>query len=93
MLITGANQGIGFETAKKLAKEQPSYHILMGSRDAHRGQVAAAKLQAKNLSVESITIDITSDESIAAAANEVSSKFGRLDVLINNAAIGNDRSF
>jgi len=85
VLITGANKGIGFEIAKKLAKEQPSYHILVGSRDSKRGDEAVAKLQAEN--VEAITIDVTSDESISTAASTVLSKFGRLDVLINNAGI------
>jgi len=85
VLITGANKGIGFEIAKKLAKEQPSYHILVGSRDSKRGEEAAAKLDAEN--VEAISIDVTNDESISAAASTVASKFGRLDVLINNAGI------
>jgi len=93
VLITGANQGVGFETAKKLAKENPGYHILMGSRNAERGQAAAAKLQAENLSVEAITIDVTSDESITTAAKQVESQFGRLDVLINNAGIAIDNQF
>ena len=93
VLITGANQGVGFETAKKLAKEQPGFHILMGSRNTERGQAAAAKLQAENLSVEPITIDISSDESIIAAAKEVEAKFGHLDVLINNAGIAIDDQF
>jgi NAD(P)-dependent dehydrogenase (short-subunit alcohol dehydrogenase family) len=90
VLITGANQGIGFEIAKKLAKEHPGYHVLMGSRNPERGLEAAAKLQAENLSVEAITIDVCSDSSITAAAKLVEEKFGRLDVLINNAGIGID---
>ncbi|PVH75744.1 putative carbonyl reductase [Cadophora sp. DSE1049] len=93
VLITGSNQGIGFEIAKKLGKDYPSYHILMGSRNPERGQAAAAKLQADKLSVEHITIDVLTDESITAAAEIVSSKFGRLDVLINNAGIGNDKEY
>ena len=93
VLITGANQGIGFEIAKKLGKEYPSYHILMGSRNPERGQAAAARLQDEKLSVEPITIDVTTDESIIAAADIVTSKFGRLDVLINNAGIGNDKEY
>jgi NAD(P)-dependent dehydrogenase (short-subunit alcohol dehydrogenase family) len=69
VLITGANKGIGFEIAKKLAKDQPPYHILLGSRDPERDTASAAKLQAENLSVEAIPIDVTSDASISAAAS------------------------
>ncbi|KAK0101167.1 hypothetical protein ONS95_012853 [Cadophora gregata] len=65
----------------------------MGSRNSQRGQDAAAKLQAENLSVEALTIDVTSDDSITAASAIVASKFGRLDVLINNAGIANDKEF
>lgn len=90
VLITGANKGIGFEIAKKLAKENPTYHILLGSRDPERGVASVAKLQAEDLSVEAITIDVTSDSSIAAAASTVASKFGRLDALVNNAGIQAD---
>ncbi|KAE8444114.1 hypothetical protein EG329_000896 [Mollisiaceae sp. DMI_Dod_QoI] len=93
VLVTGANQGIGFETAKKLAKEQPSYHVLLGSRNPKLGEEAAAKLQAENLSVEPITIDVTSDDSITAAASLIEKKFGRLDVLINNAGIAIDDKY
>jgi NAD(P)-dependent dehydrogenase (short-subunit alcohol dehydrogenase family) len=83
----------GFETSKKLAKEQPGYHILMGSRSAERGQEAASKLQAEGLSVEPITLDVTSDDSITAAFETISSKYGRLDVLINNAGIAIDHEY
>jgi NAD(P)-dependent dehydrogenase (short-subunit alcohol dehydrogenase family) len=59
----------------------------MGSRNAERGQAAADKLLAEGLSVEPITIDVTDDSSITAAAETVKSKYGRLDVLVNNAGI------
>lgn len=85
MLITGANKGIGFEIVKELT---PTHHILLGSRDSEQGAASAAKLQAKN--VQAITIDVTSDASISAAASSVATKFSRLDVLINNARIAND---
>ncbi|TVY45755.1 Short-chain dehydrogenase/reductase [Lachnellula occidentalis] len=86
VLITGANQGIGFAIAKTLSSK-PAYHVLMGSRDAQRGIDAAKKLQGQGLHVEPITIDVTSDESIAKATQQVMKQFGRLDVLINNAGV------
>ncbi|KAJ7141224.1 hypothetical protein C8R44DRAFT_242906 [Mycena epipterygia] len=87
VLITGANKGIGFEIAKQLAARHEGYHILIGSRDADRGLKAAETLQKAGSSVEAITIDVADDKSIEAAAQTVKSKFGRLDVLINNAGI------
>jgi NAD(P)-dependent dehydrogenase (short-subunit alcohol dehydrogenase family) len=56
VLITGANQGIGFAIAKSLSSK-PGYHVLLGSRDAQRGIDAAKKLQEQNLPVEPITIE------------------------------------
>lgn len=94
VLVTGANQGIGFQTVKKLAKEQPSYYVLLGSRSSKNGNQAVAKLKAEGLSnIEAITIDVTSDKSIASAAAIVEKKFGRLDVLINNAGIAIDNKY
>ena len=87
VLITGANQGIGFELSRKLAKENDGWHILMGSRNPENGVKAAAELKGEGLSVEPLTVDITSDQSIEHAAKEVESKYGRLDILINNAGI------
>ncbi|KAJ7195830.1 hypothetical protein GGX14DRAFT_537211 [Mycena pura] len=89
-LITGANKGIDFEIAKQLATQFKGYHILLGSRDAERGAKAAETLQKAGLSVEALIIDVIDDKSIAAAAETVKSKFGRLDVLINNSGIVTD---
>ncbi|RDW80336.1 hypothetical protein BP5796_05034 [Coleophoma crateriformis] len=89
VLITGANQGLGFAIAKSLSSK-PGYHVLMGSRNTQRGIEAASKLQQQGLAVEALDIDVTSDESIAKATSVVSSKFGRLDVLINNAGVAID---
>ncbi|KAJ7153825.1 hypothetical protein C8R46DRAFT_1119685 [Mycena filopes] len=87
VLITGANKGIGLAIARQLAKEHAGYHVLLGSRDPDRGSKAAESLQREGYSVEVLRIDVTDDESIAAAVRTVELKFGRLDVLINNAGV------
>jgi NAD(P)-dependent dehydrogenase (short-subunit alcohol dehydrogenase family) len=92
VLITGATSGIGFATAEALASEPYKYHVLMGARNAEKSAEKVAELQKKGLPVELITIDVTSDSSIEAAAAEVASKYGHLDVLINNAGICLERT-
>lgn len=81
-LVTGANRGIGFEIAKGLVAA--GYAVLIGARSAERATEAAALLgeQARGLH-----LDVTDPESIAAAANHIRADFGRLDVLVQNAAI------
>ncbi|KAK5663252.1 hypothetical protein OQA88_3679 [Cercophora sp. LCS_1] len=87
-LITGANQGIGYEIAKKLATEQPDYLVIITGRRKDSLDEALTKLNALGLTnVESLAMDIKSDESIATAAKAVEAKHGRLDVLINNAGV------
>jgi len=87
-LITGANQGIGFETAKKLATEHDDYHVILTGRRKDTIDDAVAKLHELGLkNVEAVVMDVRSDESIAAAVKYVDEKHGRLDVLINNAGI------
>ncbi|KAL8710252.1 MAG: hypothetical protein Q9220_005183 [cf. Caloplaca sp. 1 TL-2023] len=88
VLITGANGGIGFELAAQLMAKG-SYHVLLGSRSVEKGQTAVTTLQSKNLpgSVELITLDVTSDDSIDKAVMVVGDHHGRLDVLVNNAGI------
>ncbi|KAE8449376.1 hypothetical protein EG329_008277 [Mollisiaceae sp. DMI_Dod_QoI] len=96
VLVTGANKGIGFEISRQLSSSPYNYHVLMACRDPGRGETAAATLQGKGLSVEHVTLDVTDDDSIAAAAKAVEDKHGHIDVLVNNAGIIvehlNDRS-
>ncbi len=84
-LITGGNKGIGFETARQLAKT--GVHVIIGSRDRKKGVEASLKLQSEGLAVEALSIDVNSQSSIAEAAREVEKKHGRLDILINNAGV------
>jgi len=86
VLITGANKGIGFETARQLA--QQGYHVYLGSRDLARGQWAAQQLHAEGLAeVEAIQLDVTSADSVQAARAEIGRQTPVLDALVNNAAI------
>lgn len=86
VLITGANKGIGFETARQLL--QNGYYVYLGSRTLANGRAAVSKLNAEGLDqVEAIIIDVTDDEGIKAAREEIGSKIESLDVLINNAGI------
>ena len=78
-LITGANKGLGFETARRLVAA--GHTVYIGSRDRERGHRAAEQLGAR-----AVLIDVTDDSSVAAAAKTVDGD-GGLDVLINNAGI------
>ncbi len=83
-LITGANQGIGLQIAKDLAAH--GFTVLVGSRDLERGEAAARTVEGD---AHALQLDVTDQASIAAAAGRVRNEFGRLDVLVNNAAISN----
>jgi NAD(P)-dependent dehydrogenase (short-subunit alcohol dehydrogenase family) len=85
-LVTGANQGIGLQIAKDLAAK--NFTILVGSRNLERGEAAAEEV---GPDAHALQLDVTDPASIAAAAERVRKEFGRLDVLINNAAISNTR--
>ena len=84
-LITGANKGIGFETARQLGQQQVT--ILLGARDAAKGEAAAAKLRGEGLDVRALPLDVTDTDSIRRAVDKVAQEFGRLDILINNAGV------
>jgi len=84
-LITGANKGIGFEIARQLARR--GITVLAGARDKIRGEEAVERLRKEGATVHLILIEQTAEDTINAAVEEVDRRFGRLDVLINNAAI------
>jgi NAD(P)-dependent dehydrogenase (short-subunit alcohol dehydrogenase family) len=84
-LVTGANRGIGLETAKQLA--QQGMHVLLGARDQAKGSEAAKKLKSQGLDVEFILLDVDDAKTHGQAAKAIEKKFGKLDVLINNAGI------
>ncbi|MEU5930852.1 SDR family NAD(P)-dependent oxidoreductase [Streptomyces antimycoticus] len=79
-LITGANKGLGLETARRLVAA--GHTVYLGARDARRGEEVARQVGARSL-----LIDITDDACVQAAAQLVREQAGRLDVLVNNAGI------
>ena len=85
-LITGANKGIGLETARQLARDY-GFTVLVGARDAERGQEAASELKSAGLDARFIFIDPKDAASIERARAQVEEQFGHLDVLVNNAGL------
>jgi len=81
-LVTGANQGIGLQIATDLAAS--GLTVLLASRNLDRGKTAAQTIEGD---VHAIQLDVTDEASIRAAAAQVEQQFGRLDILVNNAAI------
>lgn len=83
--ITGANRGIGLETARELAEK--GVKVVIGSRDKVEGEEAVQELKAKGLEVEMIGFDVNYEADHHSAFNYFDKKYGRLDILVNNAGI------
>lgn len=89
--MTGGNGGIGLEVARQLARDHGSrFHVLIGCRRLPDGEAAVEQLRGEGIGdgdgVEAIQLDITDEESLAAAARLVGDRFGRLDVLHANVS-------
>jgi NAD(P)-dependent dehydrogenase (short-subunit alcohol dehydrogenase family) len=85
-LVTGGNRGLGYETCRQLA--QLGLRVLLGARDLTKGKSAAYQLNEKEgLDVMFYEVDVSNQKSIYSIAKEVDQRFGRLDILVNNAAI------
>jgi NAD(P)-dependent dehydrogenase (short-subunit alcohol dehydrogenase family) len=84
-LITGANKGLGFEISRQLARQ--SIRVVMGVRDATKGQVAANQLLQSGLEVEFQCLDVTDAGSIEAIRGYLDETYSKLDILINNAGV------
>jgi NAD(P)-dependent dehydrogenase (short-subunit alcohol dehydrogenase family) len=85
VLITGANKSIGYETARRLGAE--GYRVWLGARDESRGETATSTLRAQGHDVRFVQIAVEDEASVMAAADRIATDDGRLDALINNAAI------
>lgn len=83
-LVTGGNRGIGFEVCRGLA--QAGLHVLLGARDEGKGKRAFGELEDAG-SVELVSIDVADSSSVRQAVDSILTKHGRIDVLVNNAAI------
>lgn len=84
-LITGANRGIGFETAKQLGEQGVT--VVLTARTLSAAETAADSLKAQGIEAYGIQLDVTKENERNSAANYLSEKFGRLDILVNNAGI------
>ncbi|QWU13124.1 NAD(P)-dependent dehydrogenase, short-chain alcohol dehydrogenase family [Paenibacillus sophorae] len=84
-LVTGGNRGIGYELVKQLALN--GFRVILTSRDPETGYAAVQQLKESNLDVSVMVMDVDNQESIRQSAITVNERYGRLDVLINNAGV------
>lgn len=96
IFITGANAGLGLETVKALCNESVPYNIIIGSRDYAKGEEAISQLrtgyQQTTSKLSVVQIDVSSDDSIKNAVDNIVNTHGQLDVLINNAGANSGKT-
>ena len=85
-LVTGANRGLGLETARQLGKK--GIVVVVGARSLSAAEETASKLKAEGIDAYPVQLDITKAQDRTSAAHFISDKFGKLDILINNAGVG-----
>jgi NAD(P)-dependent dehydrogenase (short-subunit alcohol dehydrogenase family) len=90
-LISGANKGLGLETGRQLGKL--GYTVLLGSRDALKGEVAARLLREEGIDARVVKLDVVKQSDIDAAAAMIEAEFGKLDVLVNNAGVMHEKGW
>ncbi len=84
-LVTGANKGIGLEIARQLGKQ--GITVVLGSRDAAKGQAAADILKNEGIDAHTVKLEVTNADDVAALPAFFTDTFGRLDILVNNAGV------
>jgi NAD(P)-dependent dehydrogenase (short-subunit alcohol dehydrogenase family) len=87
-LISGANKGIGLETARQLGKQ--GITVLLGARDLAKGEAAAAQLKSEGIDAQAVKLDVVNPADIKAVAEKIEKEFGVLDILVNNAGVAFD---
>ncbi|MCU1226696.1 MAG: family NAD(P)-dependent oxidoreductase [Edaphobacter sp.] len=87
-LISGANKGIGLETARQLGKQGVT--VILGARDLAKGEAAAAQLKSEGIDARAVKLDVGSAADVKAVAEKIEREFGVLDILVNNAGISLD---
>ena len=85
ILITGANKGIGLETARQLGAQ--GHTVLVGARDEKKATEAVAALAKDGITAHPVILEVTDSQSIAQAVRQIEAQFGKLDTLINNAGV------